>query len=1421
MPDTYAIGSIPPISAWEGHTATFTVTGPAGPGTKFSIQPSRQPKGKIAIGEATGIFTYTPTSDDRETFTVVFRAGQTDQTVSVAPQPRLPSDFNIIEHVSNPPDPASRLYLTYFEEDAGRTVFNNQSDYTNKADVEIETKHVRVVGVKLVIDRSNDPASLYKRLNDRGDLRQLTLCADEVVIGSPINLPGTEVCIYARILRFELGATINTTPLSVKTAPVKGIWDGDKVVEKPGRDEGLRGQNASNVYLLAHKIETVGGGPFVIANGANGQPARAGTEGKAGASYKIWDGRYEAKSGFGVKKWLDLAGVIKEAQAKDNATDYPVVSAEIWAVGQAAPSYKVTCIINGTVKDNGEPMKEVPTSGSPPKAYPGAPGHGGDGGRIVTTFAKQLEGHVWQNAGATGAMAQNVPAAAKGQPSKWSVVKVTYHPQYLTPDLEMGGVFVMFKNINQETENGPPGIAPGPNPEVRACPGSITQAQFAWDWLSAPAVRAFIGYARDLILSGHTEGLREKLVLYRDLIAQAAQHSGLVLKADHFTAQAQGSLTASALEGELTGLIQILDGPYDYFGNPAGWVPMLSFQANYELFEAEIKIAIRVMFLAHWLETTSDRKQKAATYLEKAMDSMRQETDKALADYDVAQNKIGDLDSRLNRMTQDIENNAKELSTIEAALRSKVKGDLKVEHILRSSGKIIGGAMQLIPVGQPVVGSFGKSVTALADIDLDDWKGSAVKIASPLAKVAAQKIGEKAKKAFTELKSAKEKEKKDADDKDKAFKEAVAEAELEEKVEKHLEEQKAAKDSIIDAFKGFAVTEDDIDERLEKVLADAPGYKEIVEKVKDLNKRKASFMEELLSVLDTIHACSTTILKNQLALIKLRGQLNVTLEGLNPEAVQYVRDMGQRARDRLLLYQYYLVKSYQYLMLTDLPIIDYRSQKLIDGFANALKTSPDGTLSANEYDKLKTIFEDQLSEVGKTIIQWYQSHAAKHTGSLRVNLTKEQIATLNKDDEVEIDLLWALDSLREDIRITGIETASVQLAQQPTEIRDFSIEYRHDGISRIRAGGLLYLFRTGQYRIASGKGEPTADQYRNDKTYWTSDITYNPPPVPSPPGSRGTLTIEESKIDASEESLVRKLIKGNADEKNPLLSFRPSAWTKLMITRSGNYKGDLTSLTLNIKYVFNRVSERLSTLVVKGDHDNAPLIRCEPLDVNQCGDGYGSFVRTYDKEISGNVTLRAPARYAQRSFVGWRVGTSDQPGSGSLRPDPVLKLDLKKRDQRVEAVYEAASGVPVEEDKNVWPPAPAGWNRDDWTLTNKSPREIRLATLIAFETVRKEVDIVVNEPLGDHIIKLSFDRVEVKPGEIVRFSVATNPAERRGDRSWIRFEWNDGREGPEGNFAVYFAMDGSLASRRKHYDQESATEEIGLDAANRALTFKG
>src|SRR6185503_10694875 len=109
---------------------------------------------------------------------------------------------------------------------------------------------------------------------------------------------------------------------------------------------------------------------------------------------------------------------------------------------------------------------------------------------------------------------------------------------------------------------------------------------------------------------------------------------------------------------------------------------------------------------------------------------------------------------------------------------------------------------------------------------------------------------------------------------------------------------------------------------LEKILADCPAYKKDIDEIKRLNKKKAVFTEDLLAALQTIELATTTLLKNQLSLIKLRSQLDVALAGLNLEALEAVRGIGQRARDRLLLYQYYLVKSYQYLMLEDLPQID-------------------------------------------------------------------------------------------------------------------------------------------------------------------------------------------------------------------------------------------------------------------------------------------------------------------------------------------------------------------------------------------------------------------------------------------------------------------------------------------------------------------
>lgn len=1410
MADTYVIGSIPPITVWEGEQVVFTVKRRAG-NANFAMTVTPTPKGRISIHKDYGTFAYTPAAEDREELTVTVKAGADsadEQTFSVMPQPRLPSDFRLIEHKSEPPAADSNLYVNFSEQSAGKALFNNEADFDKQSDAEIETKKVTVSGVKLVIEQNDDAGSLYKRLHGRANLRELTLCADEVVFRDELHVPGTEVTVYARKLSFENRGRINTTPKSVKSTA-------------KNRDEGLRGQNAGNVYLLAENVETKVF-PSVIMNGGAGQPARLGRKGKDGTSKAEWDGRYFAKTTtpFG-DQWFDVSGKIREI-----SNGHKPVSAEIWRQAGLSPFYKEQIIIGSARRDdlNGQDYaatKDVPTSGSPPDPYPGHPGHGGNGGTMFSNSRRLDYVSVYQcKPGDPGTKAADIGGSRAGEPRKWCVIKSQYYARTVEPD-----IYTTFVMLSGETWDGPGATAPDVNPETpaakaggRVCDDSITGA-----WLHPAMVRAFIPYAQDMMLSGHEEGLADRLKLYRNTLAKVVKEGGFPYKLDRN--KRQDKFVASTLEGELTALIQRLEGPYDYFGNPAGWVPMLSFQANKALFDTELDEAIRAMFLAHWIETTQNRTLQASETLKKAITSLRAESDQALADFGVAQKQVEDLEDRLDQLNKELNLCQQAIEKTESQTRQQLQHDVKLEHILRSSGKILGGVLQLIPVGQPVAGAFGKSFTALSKIDLDHPKDSAGKILGPLAKVAGTKIATKASKVFSELSTAKKKEE---TQEQKDFKKALAEERLEKQVETYLEEEKEAKDQIIAALSEFAVPEEEIDKRLEKILAECPAYKKDIEELKSLNKKKAAFSRDLLAALHTIDEATATILKSQLGLIRLRDQLDVTLEGLNLEALQAVRGMGQRARDRLLLYQYYMVKSYQYLMLKDLPLIDYRCEKLFRSFVkvlvketgkadvtlNPIAESPNGMLTDQQFEAISVVFRDLLKEIAKEIIDWYQKHPPRQTGELPVSLTDEQLETLNAHRQLDLDLLPRLDRQREDIRITSIETDSVRIAKPlPKNTIGFTLTYRHDGISRIRRGGVQYVFRSGQYRLA-GDGEASADQYRNDKVYWASSVKYDTAIA----DENKRVKVTESVPDTEETSLVRSFISGNAAERNPLVSFRPSAWTRLRIIRSGEYEGKITSLTLRINFVAHSVAERVSTVLVLGADGIEPLIRCHPPDLNQRADGYGQFVRTFDQLKSSPVTLRAPKRYGQRSFLGWRQGRgTDLPSS----KDPVLVLKLDK-DYIVEPVYEPLYFVPKGPDNQPWPRCPVRWKFSAWTLVNNSATPITISRLAWTPVHQNFLDGLiasVNDPEGSEQIKLSFDSLMLAEGGSAKISVCTNPGVTGGPTSEITFGWDV----DDVHYAAFFKAQGDFAGMRKRSGSSGWSEmqdRFDVDLATRTLKFK-
>lgn len=1440
MSNSFPLGSIPPFTAWEGETLSFNVKSGLGAQVRFTKRATPGPKGKMTLDEKTGAFTYTPASEDRDDIAVWFwaRAGAKNekQKVVITPHPRLPSEFKIIRHEANPPKPSE--FTTFVEQpDAAKSIFNNTADYKDEAAAKIPTSQVTISGIDLVLESESKTYPLFERLRGRTNLRRLTLCADTLTVRNELKLPGTEIHVYARVLRFEEKGAINTTPLSV-------------AARADEREEALRGQKGGDVHLHVQKLEAPGAGKRIITRGGSGQPAREGKVGEAGHVVKEWDGKGSIKEMVIYTGDMDYSGDIRE-----KAGDYKPLFAEKFAKTpwQESP---VGYDEAGTWGN-----KDWPTDGHPPKKLPGHPGHGGDGGSVFTALADQLKDRVELGAGDSGGKADNVPQSAAGTPVRSCHVKVYYKVWAIRPfedprpgesaTVRRDGVNITEK---REVKPGPGATAPGLNSNTPAAkPGSVRPLENAGpgQWLHPATVRAVLAYGHDAILSGHTADARRMLADYRD----AVEAAGLDTK---------GGLEWSGLHGEVASMVERIDGPYDYFGNPAGWVPMLSLESNLKLYEAEIESSIRTMFLAYWMENIERDKTSAADALRAALDRLEEESRKAADDYNAAIGKLTELDTRLEPLQKEIDSFYRELKKQEEALEKAVKGDLQMEHFLRSTGKLLGGVMQLIPVGQPVLGAFGKGLTALSDIDLEKPFDIAPDVIGAFSDVAQKKLLPKAKTLYDKFKDyldkdapeekpkpkpEKEKEKDPDDDK---FDAEVAKKKFDAKVKAYMDEQKEAKSQAVKAFKGFAVPEDEVKERLARVISECPQYQALVKQLEPLNAKKAAYMRETLAALQTMDEATATILHSQLARIEMRSQLNRTLEELSPEVFQYARGIGQRARARLLKYQYYLLKAYHFLMTDDLPTLDFRAQKMFDAFAKYLPgnkrvkpTDPDylppsvqGDLTEKHFQRLSAVFEDQLRGVIDTIINYYVSYPPKYEGEFGVELSPTQLETLNAHGRLDIDLMQMgyHDFSREDIRIVNIKAAAVELANPPAEgLVNVSLTYRHEGVSRLRRGGQLYLFRSGRFRVAAdGKG---GDDYRDDKMYWGTDVTYR---------SRTKATeIKDRKPDEVEKWLIKHLL-GDNDKRDtsPLTSFRPSAWARITITHSATppekNAGKLKTLELKISYSSHNLNDKLGTVFVRVSTDVQPLVACSAVDVNGLADGQGSFLRTFDKTKTSRVTLRAPERYGQREFVGWLV--DEKPLSErvarlnagafwwlgeardvylvdpkKIQRSPSLVLDLDKQTSyTVEPYYAPLRFTPIDDEGEEWPPCPTGWGFEDWLLVNGSQSALKIDKLdwLPWRGGKGYLP-AVNEPQGNNYVKLSFERLVLAPGESSKISVCANPAvELVEDHQYMFIS--------EGGHAVFFGRGGKMKAVYKWVNNswKDASADCDIDRENRTITLK-
>jgi hypothetical protein len=129
--------------------------------------------------------------------------------------------------------------------------------------------------------------------------------------------------------------------------------------------------------------------------------------------------------------------------------------------------------------------------------------------------------------------------------------------------------------------------------------GSVQVITNSGAWLHSFAVRSVLQFAKDAYLNGRIAETRQLLGEYQALLRA---HQRVVAPDEELTDEEfSEKVNLDQLLAEVENLVHRIDSNLDYFGNPAGWVPMLSFEANFLAFQNEVEHSVPILYLAYWL----------------------------------------------------------------------------------------------------------------------------------------------------------------------------------------------------------------------------------------------------------------------------------------------------------------------------------------------------------------------------------------------------------------------------------------------------------------------------------------------------------------------------------------------------------------------------------------------------------------------------------------------------------------------------------------------------------------------------------------------------------------------------------------------------------------------------------------------------
>jgi cell fate (sporulation/competence/biofilm development) regulator YlbF (YheA/YmcA/DUF963 family) len=1001
--------------------------------------------------------------------------------------------------------------------------------------------------------------------------RALLIACDTLEIVGPLSLPEYDVAIFARRLVFKERGCIDTTPLdwAMNKAP-----DCDPNKRSAGGD-GADGRHAGSLSVFIDGLDAPASESMArfIAKGGRGQDAGHGRDGDDGRSMSAIDKVFKHQDTGPMNTFTaDFAN--------------PCVFATYhWHWG---------IVINKGERGS----NDWPTSGQD-ALKPGVPGSAGNGGGWISNKG-DLAARAETAAGPAGATAPNVRGGSAGTPT-------TSTHYDLTIRYNLAGGTAYGDNTLLETHttaHGQSYDASGPKTPTGRSPEKKTIG-VANAWVHPLQLECVLRYARDAFLANAREAVVGVLTPYERAFAAplpAAADAGLP-----WVAGAAAKWTSA--QAEVASMLHRLRTGLDYFGNPAGYMPLLSLQATLRLYDLETKDALRTLLFAAWVQEKTDREQSAANAFGAAIDDTNKDTARVAEQLVQAEEKMTAIDQQLTALQTRLNGLSNDLGALRTELYNEAARDETRRAVIRAGVKMAAAICQAVPVGQPVLGTIGKLANIAADIKEEGVPDTVSKMGETIGK--AREAAKKAKKAKEEAK----KKDKDAADGAAAKKKASA-------WEKAGDGLGPALSMAGEAIGALQVSEEEIEVELAKLIAASPKWKALTESIRALNKDKSALFKQLGAVLHAIGDGYARLAANADALVTLHEERNETLGRLSIEANQIVARMGQAARLSLQRALYLLVKSYETTVLRPIEV-DWSLDAVLDKITTLMKPQKGFDAAAiNEFAQVVApLFEANRKTIKQSLLDDY-GFADMKSSTLEFGFTAEQ--TPHRLDDLRNGRRLLVDPLvhglilpgHERAKALGFECKTLRFSESgppAPKSGNAIVSLRTDGDGTGRRGEHLYAVRSDAPRVWTW-------------TYHFSDRTLQPS-VPS----LSSLDLLNMLLQTDSDTIKQKLA-------------APPAWSGLTIELEFSppipidRRPALESLLFLCAVESLPVSSAQCVLDVRTEAASE-RIGIQPADLAGRGYGVGASYRIYGNGAS--VSLTAPARLGERPFSHWDILSSE------------------------------------------------------------------------------------------------------------------------------------------------------------------------------------